>query len=484
MGRESFDLKPSYNRAARPRGAALDKVVRVLSVAFIVGAVLSIILVYTLVRNLAAEWTGTGIPSIQLSGGNGNGPAGSSSTPTAVLLDELPDPWTGTERITILLLGLDFRDWESGEGPPRTDSMMLFTLDPVSQTAGMLSIPRDLWVEIPAYGHGRINTAYFLGERDRLPGGGAALAVKTVEKFIGVPIPYYMQIDFGAFVSMVDEIGGIEIEVPEYIKIDPIGPDNTVRLEAGTYTFDGEVALAYARSRRSEGGDFDRARRQQQVALAIREKLLSLDTLPTLIAKSPALYQDVATGIHTNLALEEMISMGLLALQIPKENVNRGVIAPPNNVTLETVIYGGDEAEVLKPIPDQIRLLRDEIFTSTGAIGPSIDFEDAAAAAKQENARMAVLNGAGEEGLASRVADVMIELEFNVVEVTNADRMDYPQTRVIDYTGNPYTTQYLMELMDLTQSQILFQALPDSQIDVALIMGYDWYQLLPKLTSP
>ena len=150
---------------------------------------------------------------------------------------------------------------------------------------------------------------------------------------------------------------------------------------------------------------------------------------------------------------------------------------------METVLYGGEEAEVLKPVPDQIRLLRDEIFTSAGAIGPSIDAEEAGDAAQQEGARLAVLNGAGQEGLAGQAADLLRQLGFNVVEVSNADRMDYPQTRVIDYTGNPYTTHYLMELVNLTQSQILYQSNPESEIDLAVIMGYDWNQVLIMLNE-
>jgi LCP family protein required for cell wall assembly len=473
-------MKPSRKPQAKKRRRPSSRIIRILAGAFLVAALFSIILIFSAVRDLAAAWSGMGLPSFEISS---NSTAAPGTTPTAPLLEELPDPWNGTERVTILLMGLDFRDWLSGEGPPRTDSMMLATLDPVSMTAGMLSIPRDLWVEIPNYGHGRINTAYFIGERDRLPGGGPALAVATVEKFIGVPIQYYMQIDFSAFERMVDEIGGIQVDVPEYIKIDPIGPDNTIRLEAGTYTFDGETALAYARSRKSEGGDFDRARRQQQVAIAIRNKILDLGSLPSLLSKAPALYQELASGIRTNLSLDEMISLGLTALKVKQEDIRRGVIAPPTNVTLETVLYGGEEAEVLKPVPDQIRLLRDEIFTSSGAIGPSINADQPGEAAQQEGARVAVLNGAGEEGLAGQAADLLRKFGFNVVEVSNADRMDYPQTHVIDYTGNPYTTQYLMELVNLTQSQILYQRNPDSEIDVAVILGYDWAQVLSVLNA-
>jgi LCP family protein required for cell wall assembly len=454
--------------------------IKILAGAFVLAALLSVYLVYSAVRDMASNWSGSGLPTFNIT--RSTQAPGSEPTATVAPLEELPDPWSGNERVTVLLMGLDYRDWESGDGPPRTDSMMLATIDPISQTAGMLSIPRDLWVEIGGYGHGRINTAYFLGERDRLPGGGPELAMSTVEKFLGVPIQYYVQIDFSAFERMVDELGGVEIDVPEEITVDPIGPHNTVVLEPGVQTLSGPVALAYARARHTEGGDFDRAQRQQQVALALRSQVVRLNALPTLIAKAPALYNELAEGIHTNLNLEQMISLGLLALQIPPANMTRAVIAPPDMVTLETVIYGGEEAQVLKPVPDQIRLLRDQVFAATSAIGPSLINVDAATAAGDEAARLAVYNGAGEEGVASRFADALRALGFNVTVVGNADRMDYPTTRIVDYTGNPYTTQYLVELLGLTQSQVLFQTVPGNEIDLALVIGYDWTQLLPKLS--
>ncbi|TFH37835.1 MAG: LytR family transcriptional regulator [Anaerolineales bacterium] len=454
--------------------------IRVLAGGFVLAGLLSAYLLFVNVRNLAAAWSGTGLPSFQISrsteGGNG-------ATPTITVLEQLPDLWDGNERVTILVMGLDYRDWERGDGPSRTDSMMLVTIDPLSRTAGMLSLPRDLWVEIPGYGHGRINTAYFLGEQDRLPGGGPELAVRTVEKFMGVPIQYYVQIDFSAFEKMVDEIGGVELTVYEEIYIDPIGKDNTVKLKPGNYRFDGELTLAYARVRYTEGGDFDRATRQQQVAMAIRDQVLEMSNLPGLLASVPALYQDLTEGIRTNLAVDQMIALGMLALQISPENVARAVIAPPEMVTFETVIYGGEEAKVLKPVPDKIRLLRDEVFTATGAIGPSVAAETPQDAAKLEAANLAVLNGAGEEGLAGLFSEALTGLGFNVTQIANADRLDYPTTRIIDYTGKPYTVQYLVDLLDLTQSQVLFQNLPGSEVDVALVIGYDWSGLLSKLSD-
>jgi anionic cell wall polymer biosynthesis LytR-Cps2A-Psr (LCP) family protein len=125
------------------------------------------------------------------------------------------DPVTGPSRshgqgrsLSLLVMGLDYRDWSSGEGPPRTDTMILFTIDPVNLKAGMISIPRDLWVNIPGFDYGRINTAYMLAEGNNLPGGGPQLAADTVEAFLGVPVDYYAQIDFSAFIRFIDEIGG------------------------------------------------------------------------------------------------------------------------------------------------------------------------------------------------------------------------------------------------------------------------------------
>ncbi len=134
-------------------------------------------------------------------------------------------PWDGGGRVTILLVGLDFRDWSDQKDYARSDTMILLTMDPTTRTAGILSIPRDMWVAIPGFQHGKINTAYYLGEAYKLPGGGPGLATKTVEQFLGVPINYFAQIDFGAFVRFIDEIGGVTVDVPNQITIYLQGQD-------------------------------------------------------------------------------------------------------------------------------------------------------------------------------------------------------------------------------------------------------------------
>jgi len=462
-------MRMTSSRAARSRGGIPDWAVWGLAAAFAVAAAVSGYLVYRVVRDLAAAWTGTGPTPFRFAG---SGPtAAPGQTPQPVAPEATPIPWNGSDRITILVMGLDYRDWESGAGAPRTDTMMLVTVDPVARTAGMLSIPRDLWVEIPGFEHNRINTAYFLGESYNLPGGGPELAMKTVESLLGVPVDYYAVIEFSAFERMIDEIGGIEILVPERIKISPLGR-RSKWLEPKAYILDGPETLAYARARSTEGGDFDRASRQQQVVMAVREQILEFDMIPTLITRAPALYQELSQGVRTNLSFEQMMQLGLLAMQFDKSAIRRGVIAPPEMVLLQNL---PDGAQVLKPVPDRIRQLRDEIFTYTSAVGPSVEATDPAEGARLEQARLAVRNGSGFEGLATNTADYLTEQGLQVIEIGNADRLDYEISRLIVYSDRfPYTVRYLASLLGLEESQILHQVVPDPPVDLAVILGRDW----------
>src|SRR6266496_2968090 len=227
--------------------------------------------------------------------------------PTVTIPDSnLPPAWDGGSRITVLIVGLDYRDYLANDGPPRSDTMILLTIDPLTKTAGMLSIPRDMWVNIPGFGYSRINTAYSSGEGSKLPGGGPELARKTVEQFIGVPVQYYAQIDFSTFAQFIDRIGGIEIYNDENLRLDPVGvgKDKIKLTCCGMRPLRGEVALAYARFRKDKEGDIARAKRQQKVILAIREKVLSPENFPVLIGKAQTFYEQFSAGIRTNMPFD------------------------------------------------------------------------------------------------------------------------------------------------------------------------------------
>jgi LCP family protein required for cell wall assembly len=381
----------------------------------------------------------------------------------------VPIPWDGASPVTVLVMGLDYRDWEAGNGPPRTDTMILLTIDPLTKTAGMLNIPRDLWVSIPGFEYGRINTAYPLGIAFDVPGGGPALAMQTIESLLGVPIDYYAIIDFYAFEQFIDELSGINVSVPNEISVDPIGKGNTVVLEAKDYLLDGPTALAYARARHTEGGDFDRAQRQQQVILAIKDRILDLG--PAEIAsRAPALYNELAAGIHTNLSLNDALRLGWLALDIPISSIQRGAIAPPKAVLLAKSPDGAQD--ILIPIPDQIRLIRDQVFASSNMASPILTAGDAQANMKAEAASIVLANGTYIGGLASDTQSYLQSQGANVVGTKNSDYTTY--TRIIDYTGKPYTDRYLVDLMNISPYSISFQYDPNSPVDVLVILGDDW----------
>lgn len=302
------------------------------------------------------------------------------------------------------------------------------------------------------------------------------MAAETVEQLLGVPVEYYAQIDFVAFVRFIDELGGVTVDVPEKIKIDPRGPDNTIRLKPGLQLLPGNLALAYARARKTEGGDFDRSQRQQQVIMGIRHRLLKFDSLmPTLVAKAPALYEELSSGINTNLSLDDAVRLGWLALQIPEEDIKRAIIGA-DHVAFAQSPDGSQD--VLKPLTEKIRLLRDEIFTEGGPVSPMAADMEPAEQVAAEGARVAILNGSYTPGLAADTAEYLRSLGINVTRVDNSDRY-VSYTELTFYSGKPYTVKALVELMNVSQFRVRHVFDPTSEADIVIILGDDWAQNNP-----
>jgi LCP family protein required for cell wall assembly len=394
------------------------------------------------------------------------GPEEEATRPPRAELPD-PDPWDGTSRLNMLFMGLDYRDDVVNDKAPRSDTMLLFSMDPLNNTAAVIAIPRDLWVGIPGFGYNKINTAFRFGELYNLPGGGPALATETVEELLGVPIDFFLQLDFQAFVDFIDHIHGIKKTFDEPYKLDPRGPGNTEYIEPGRYVLDGELALAYARDRKSEGDDFDRSGRQMEVILLIRDRILEFDQLPTLVLNAPAIYDSLSTGIRTNISLNQAIQLAWKAMEIPVENIEMVVIGPAH-VTFEK---SPDGLDILKPIPDKIRLLRDEVLGDGGVISPLAEGELLSLVA-EENARISILNGTYEGDLGQRTADWLREQGFNVVEVANTSAATVTTVRLQGTT--PYALRWLTETFGINAGQITNAYAPDATADIVLVLGQDW----------
>lgn len=379
--------------------------------------------------------------------------------------------WEGKERVNILVMGIDARPGE--EGPWRTDSMIVLTVDPLTKSAGMLSIPRDLWVPIPGYGEGRINTANYMGDAYDYPGGGPALAARTVQYNLGIPIHHYVRVDFSAFVEVVDLIGGIDIYVPEEIN-DPLypGPNydyDPLYIPAGWVHMNGELALKYARTRHTGKGDFDRAARQQQVLLAILDKVTRLNLLPQLLPQVPKIWETVRDSVvmDPNLTLDKMVRLAHLATQIPRENIRNAVI----DETCTEMWTTPDGQQVLVPVRDRIREVRDYVFMMPTVTPKS---EDPAARLTAEAAVVHVRNGTTTPGLAQKTAEYLQAKGISVAQYGNADRQDYASSVILIYTGKRFTAETIARLLGLPATALVETAATENGVDITVILGADF----------
>ncbi len=459
---------------------------------WLVTAALSIAL-FIFAREFTACWNLTGLPGLApASCGDSNtgavfNPEGTAvpdeeaapaAPPVSAPEVELPPAWDGASRINILFIGLDYREWQENEGPPRSDTMILFTIDPLTKTAGMLSIPRDLWVNIPGVGYSRINTAYPSGVATQLPGGGPGLAMKTVEQLLGVPVQYYAQIDFNTFVDLINMLGCIKVTPEETLVLDPVGsgPDHVRITAGGERELCGWKVLAYARTRKSEGGDTDRSRRQQQVIFALQQKIFDPETFPSLVAQAPDMYNQLQNGIQTNMPFEDALKLAILGKDIAPESIKTGII-DTSMVTFDNTVLAGQAASIMKPIADKVRVLRDEIFTSAGPLSP-IAQGDAVSLMRAEEARVRIADGTFTPGLDQRAGSFFQAQGMNVTEVGTADAV-YSSTVIVVYGPKLYTLRYLQSIFGVSSTQIKFNPDPASTVDIEIRLGADLAGVIP-----
>ncbi len=266
---------------------------------------------------------------------------------------EVPRALRHTENL--LVLGSDQR--KPGQ-PWRTDVIMVVAIDRERNRIGVVSIPRDLWVKIPGVGWGRINTADFYGSRRKdekgKPMNGAELVKETLRQNMGIPIHHYVRVDFNVFKGVIDALGGITITV-DCPLVDPHWREGGKpwRLEPGEHLLNGEEALRYVRSRYMSN-DLDRARRQQRVLLAIRDRALEVNLWPRI----PALYREFHSKVATDLGPLDVLDLVRFGMGLKEQDIHGLVINRP--MVQDWITPGG--AMVLVPDYQKIRQALDTLF--------------------------------------------------------------------------------------------------------------------------
>lgn len=371
--------------------------------------------------------------------------------------------WQGQERITILVLGIDQRPHESPE-TARTDAMMLLTLDPATRTAGMMSIPRDLYVPLPNRGQDRINTAHVYG--------GPKYAVQAVEYNFGIPVHHYVRVNFTALAALIDLVGGVEVYAERAIE-DPSYPDDRYGydpfvLPAGWHILDGKTALKYARTRHG-ASDLDRMRRQQQIVMALREKLRTTDAAMKVLPQAPQILEALRQSVQTDLSTVEIAQLILMVKDIPDDRIAR-VILDETAVQPWTTPQGGS---VLIPNRDRVRELREQFYNPIAANPPAQAEPQAAAVATLQPGRISIQNGTQTRGLAARTKAYLEERGFIVDSIGDAPQL-YLRTVIVDYKGRADVVQRLAAELGLPLTSVASVNDPNNPLDALVILGGDF----------
>ena len=381
---------------------------------------------------------------------------------------DTPEHANINERINIVMLGLDIRRDEPDDMPARTDSVMILTMDPFSKKGGAFSIPRDTWVEIPdGYGgftNDRINVVYELGEytyKD-YDGGGAGLVKDTIEHNFGIPIDNYVVLNFNNFIDLIDELGGIGIDVPEYA-YDPSYSDCNscytypVEFIEGPEEMEGERALAYARIRASDN-DFKRIERQQLVLRAVATKAADLGTV---FSNPVNLYKKYNDAVKTDISEFQIAGLADLANQIGPDNIR--------TVSMAEATYpcGYCPGAVLLFNEAKMERLRDQVFS---------DFQ------LDDGATVQILNGTEVPDLAAYLASLLKSQGITSDRLSTDELKDgplYDRTIIVDVDGKSQTVNQLAEWLQLPTSRIAKAADPkaeefiDRQANVIVVLGAD-----------
>jgi LCP family protein required for cell wall assembly len=249
-----------------------------------------------------------------------------------------PPKWTGKEVVNILLMGVDARGTTKGE-IPRSDSMMVVSLDPVREQIHVFSILRDTYTQIPEHGKNRINTAITHGPKT---------AMSAVSDLLGIPVQFYVYTDFQGFIKLVDAVGGVDFYVEKDMSYESKADKHEydINLKEGQQHLDGTTALQYVRFRHDALSDYSRTKRQRAFTDAIANKLKST----TSIMKLPSILEEVSPYIDTNLSVNEMWKLASVGYQ---STIGSSEQIPPMDLVKET--YVGRSAVLAVSNSDELK---------------------------------------------------------------------------------------------------------------------------------
>lgn len=387
-------------------------------------------------------------------------------------------------RINILLLGI------AGKGKPGqnlTDTLMIASFNQKTGQVAFLSLPRDLYATISGSNlQTKINSVYQYGlnKNQNDPQKGAETIVRTIEDITSLKMNYYAILNFDGFEKIINSIGGINI-MNERDIYDPRypGPNysyETFELKKGFHHLDGATALKYARERHDDPeGDFGRAKRQQQIIQATKNKIFSAGTLLNPFALNK-LFDALGENIVTDVRPDEISDFLELAKKLDTQNINNVVVDAWNKDSLLKVAhmdYGGVRAFSLVPRVgnfSEIQELAQNVFDLN-------KIKRKRAEIAKEDARVALINQSGEPTVLNKIKKLLAEnLDYkNIAVLENFNKSPAPQSTVHDLTDGrkPFTADELAAKLPAAVSyrrnEIIDKALAGKNADIVIVIGKD-----------
>lgn len=401
---------------------------------------------------------------------------GGAETAAALEKDVKPEllKGEGRGRVNVLLLG---RGGGEHSAPDLTDTIMVASIDPVNKTATLLSVPRDMWVNVPNHGVMKLNAAWqsgvhkYLGKQVNGTNDPKAIQAgyntvnAALEEVLGLEIDYNLIVNFQAFKQAVDTVGGVTVNVPADL-VDPSmaweNNNNPVLAPAGLQTFDGNKALMYTRSR-DTSSDFARGDRQRAVLVALKAKVVTMNTLsnPSKLSKLVGAFGD---NVQTDLSIKNATRLYSIIKGINDSKVTSLSLADPNqplvttgNVNGQSVVLPKDGLFKYQAIQEYLRgQLKDPYIM-------------------REGAKVLVLNGTTVPGMATAKAEELKTYGYNVVGATNTPNPGWVTTTLVDLTKRKkYTKNYLEQRLGQTASnQLADTTIPTNGADFVIIIGSD-----------
>jgi polyisoprenyl-teichoic acid--peptidoglycan teichoic acid transferase len=379
-----------------------------------------------------------------------------------------PIPRQGYDLMNILLLGSD--DEITGDNFRRTDTMIVVSINRTTGSVAMLSLPRDVFVYIPAWGMQRLNLAFARGESGGWNDGPFELIRQTILYNFGINVHYYALINLTGFTEAIDLVGGVDVAVDCAIQNLPligaevpaaarrVGEEGDYVLDVGEYTLNGAEALWYARAR-DNSSDFDRGRRQQQILRAAWRKALDTGQLTSNIANLPELWNLASQIVETNLRFEDIVGLAPLALNLsPGMIENFAFIRTYHTTPWQTP--SGDYVQL--PVYETLRPLLEDFYQ------PPTDSQ-----ILLEGAQIRVFNGTTNASW-DRVAAGRLGWDgLNAFAAGAAEMTDYADTILIDYTGQTKgsSRSEIADILNIRPENVRIEPDPNREVDFDVILG-------------